>query len=112
MMQTFKDRMRASQGDGDLKTRLSTFLLSYRTMPHSTTGKSPAELLYQRRLATRLDRLRPDPRAKMEWEQWKQKAYHDAGKKTRLFQEGEPVWVPKELERGWRPGVIDQKTGQ
>ena len=36
--------------DGSVQTKLSRFLLSYRTTPHSTTGVPPAELLMKRRL--------------------------------------------------------------
>lgn len=41
---------------GSLHTRLQRFLLAYRSTPHSTTGQSPAELLFSRPLRTRLDR--------------------------------------------------------
>ena len=36
-----------------MKHRLADFLLRYRTIPHSTTGAAPAELLMRRRLRTR-----------------------------------------------------------
>ena len=38
---------------GSLQTRLSRFLLAYRTTPHSTTGQPPAALLFGRTLHTR-----------------------------------------------------------
>jgi len=45
--------------NGSVQTKLSRFLLSYRTTPHSTTGVPPAELLMKRRLHTQLNRLVP-----------------------------------------------------
>ena len=36
---------------------LNRFLLAYRTTPHSTTGKSSAELLFIRRLPTKMPEL-------------------------------------------------------
>ena len=48
---------------GTLKTKLSRFLLSYRTTPHNTTGVTLAELLKKMKLQTNLDRLRPSTSA-------------------------------------------------
>ena len=45
--------------DGSVQTKLSQFLLSYRTTPHGTNGVPPAELLMKRRLHTQLNRLVP-----------------------------------------------------
>ena len=41
--------------DGSVQTKLSRFLLSYRTTPHSTSGVEPAELPMKRKLRTHLD---------------------------------------------------------
>ena len=38
----------------DWKYELSAYLTMYRTTPHSTTGVSPAELLFRRKIRTRL----------------------------------------------------------
>ena len=45
--------------EGSLHTGLSRFLLGYRTTPHSTTGRSPAEFMFGRNLRTRLDHIKP-----------------------------------------------------
>ena len=60
--------------EGSLQTRLARFLLAYRTTPHSTTGRPPAELLNGRHLRTRLDLLRPDLSATV---QRRQEAWRD-----------------------------------
>ena len=44
---------------GDINVSLSQVLLTYRMMPQTTTGVSPAELLQRRRLRTRLDLVQP-----------------------------------------------------
>ncbi|XP_048774395.2 uncharacterized protein K02A2.6-like [Ostrea edulis] len=41
----------------DWRRELPKFLLAYRTTPHSTTGKSPAELLYNRKIHTKLPEM-------------------------------------------------------
>ncbi|CAB3999022.1 Neural cell adhesion molecule 1, partial [Paramuricea clavata] len=42
------------------KDELNKFLLAYRTTPHSTTGVSPAFMMFGRELTTKLPELRPD----------------------------------------------------
>ena len=41
----------------DWKDELSAYLTMYRTTPHSTTGVSPAELLFRRKIRTRLPEI-------------------------------------------------------
>ncbi|KAG1952324.1 gag-pol fusion protein [Pimephales promelas] len=55
MVQTTKEALK-----GEWQTRLARFLLSQHVTPNSSTGKSPAEFLMNRRLTTALDRLHPD----------------------------------------------------
>ena len=43
----------------DLDSTPLRFTLSYRTTPHSTTGLSPAELLFNRKLNTHLNFVTP-----------------------------------------------------
>ncbi|XP_057369629.1 uncharacterized protein K02A2.6-like [Daphnia carinata] len=67
---------------------LSTFLSTYRTTPHTTTGISPAELLYGRRIVTQLDKLRPAVDKKFSRQLPPQSA-----EETRNFLAGSPVWL-------------------
>ena len=57
-VKTFKTGMR-KMTEGSLKQKLARFLFSYRTMPQSTTGVSPAELLMNKKLRSVLDLLNP-----------------------------------------------------
>ena len=61
--------------EGNLSTKLSRFLLSYRITPQSTTGVAPAELLMGRRLRTALDWIKPDLERRVEKEQERQKKF-------------------------------------
>ena len=49
-------RIAHAQGQ-DWRKELRTFLLSYRSTPHPTTGVSPAELLFKRKIRTKLPEL-------------------------------------------------------
>ena len=52
--------MKIAQGQGkNWRNELIKYLLAYRTTPHSSTGISPAELLFGRKLRTKLPELRP-----------------------------------------------------
>lgn len=64
-------------GEGSIQTKLSRFLLCYRTTPLSTTGVPTAELLKKRKLLTQLDRLYPNVANRVRSKQSKQKAAHD-----------------------------------
>ncbi len=59
MVQTTKEAL-SLLTQGEWQTQLARFLLSQHITPNSSTGKSPAELLMNRRLTTALDRLHPD----------------------------------------------------
>ena len=48
-------RLRIAQAEGkDWKRELRKYLLQYRAITHSTTGRSPAELLFNRRIRTKM----------------------------------------------------------
>ena len=72
-VQTFKDGIKKLTG-GSIESRVARFLSCYRVTPQSTTGISPAELMYGRKLHTKLDLLKPDLAVTV---RQKQKAFHD-----------------------------------
>ena len=58
-VQTVKQGLKKLR-EGSIKDKVARFLFVYRNTPQSTTGNSPAELLFGRKLNTRFDQLKPD----------------------------------------------------
>ena len=58
-VQTVKQGLKKLR-EGSVKDRVARFLFEYRNTPQSTTGNSPAKLLFGRKLNTRFDQLKPD----------------------------------------------------
>ena len=91
---------------------LSRFLLSYRTIPHSTTGVPLAELLMKRRLHTHLNQLIPSVANRVRNKQSQQKAAHDYHAKEREILEGQAVYAKDfRNEKAWMSGTVVGKTG-
>ena len=75
----------------DPKRVVQSYLMAYRATPHSVTGKSPAALLFNRKIQTKLpralqeDRGKDDAeiRARHRKEKEKQKMYYDQRKRTK-----------------------------
>ena len=98
--------------EGSVQTKLSRFLLSYRTTPHSTTGVPPAELLMKRKLHTQLNRLLPSVANRVRNKQSQQKAAHDYHAKEREMVAGQAVYAKDfRHKKTWIPGTIVEKTG-
>ena len=91
-MQTVKHGVK-KMTSGTLRDKLARFLFQYRITPQTTTGVSPAELLFGRRLRSCLDALYPNLAERVERKQQGQKAAE------RSFQEQDSVYV-KYYERG------------
>ncbi|XP_041475767.1 uncharacterized protein K02A2.6-like [Lytechinus variegatus] len=107
-VQTVKRALRKMSGP--LQTRLARFLLSYRTTPQATTNQSPAELLMNRKLRTRISSVLPDVNATVEKKQFSQTAH--TSRKLREFKIGEEVLV-RNYGRGnqWLPGKVVERNG-
>ncbi|BES96441.1 Hypothetical Protein NTJ_09253 [Nesidiocoris tenuis] len=111
-VRTFKRRMEASKNQQtDLQWRAQNVLLSYRITPHRTTGRTPGEVMFGRRLLTSLDLMKPDMANQIDQKLTIQKLFHDKTSKWRSFEEGEEVWVANPLNKGTEKGVIEKKTG-
>ena len=110
-VQTFKESMK-KMSNGSIETRLSRFLFTYRTTPHTTTGISPAELLFNQRPRTRLELLRPCIQSHVLKKQQNQKVTHDKSAKARKFQVQDRVYA-RNFSDGevWIPGVIAKCIG-
>lgn len=112
-VQTFKRAMKAGGKDGrTVSTRLSNFLLGYRSTPHATTNVSPGELFLLRKLRTRFDLLKPDIQSVVNGKQSDQKKYHDQHSKLRQFSSGQSVMIKDfRFKNKWIPGVVVTSSG-
>ena len=110
-VQTFKEGMKKMQ-EGSVETKLLRFLFKYRITPHSSTGVSPAELMFGRKLRSHLDCLQPHLHEKVEDSQNRQKIGHDSRAKSREFRVDELVYA-KNYGSGlpWLPGKVVKKLG-
>lgn len=101
-VKTLKRGLRKSSSKSSKLHRLHEFLLTYRSTPHSVTGQPPSELLWGRRIRTRLDLVRPDLRGRM--------AKRGEGVlHPKVFHIGDQV-IARDYRNvrkpGWRPGVV------
>ena len=102
----FKEALKTLK-EGDVDMKLSRFLFRYRITPQTTTGQSPSELLFRRKVRSALSLLRPDISANVRKSQ--EGKLSNAG---RFLQAGTEVLVenfhgmPK-----WIPGVIADVRG-
>lgn len=93
-IRTFKRRFSASSSEKTtFDERLDQFLLTYRTTPHKTTERTPAEVLFGRPIKTRFTLLKPDLMQNVDAALATQKKNFDRGKKWKNFEVGETVWV-------------------
>ena len=110
-VRTFKSRVKASRQGGSIVEKVRNFLIAYRTTPHSTTKRSPSEILFQRRMRTPFDLLKPSIRQNVEGALMNQKLNRDKGTKWREFEEGQEVWVVNKTSSGYTRGRITRRTG-
>ena len=107
MVRTFKEAMK-SLHSGDMNTKLNRLLFTYRMTPSTTTGKSPAELLFKRQPRSMLHRLLPGNSKPT----LVRKGTDTESKQVKSFGEDDPVWV-KSFNDGkkWIAGIIVKKIG-
>ena len=110
-VQTFKLGMKKLT-EGSVETKVSRFLFKYRLTPHSSTGISPAELMFGRKLQSPLDNIRPSLERKVYQYQERQKARHDSHARGREFEPGDTVYVRNYAAGNrWLPGKVVKKLG-
>lgn len=89
------------------KQELLDYLLMYRSTPHSTTGVSPAELLFNRKIRTKLPELSnsgslldEEIREKDAWEKERGRIYYDQRNRVKdsSLQPGDMVLMRKEKD--------------
>ena len=113
VVQSIKQALKASAYEGrTLLQRLCSFLLTYQTTAHATTGVSPCFLFVKRDLHTRLDSLRPSRTSHVLHKQSMQKDSHDRKAQDRSWYIGQTVHV-RNLQPGpdWITWVIVERLG-
>jgi len=76
---------------GIVQTKLSQFLLKYRTTPHSTTGVPPAQMLMKKKTRTRLPNTASQLRLKQGYQKYMYA--HDYHGKERDLDASDPVFL-------------------
>ena len=118
-------RLRIAQAEGrNWKSEMDNFLVMYRSTPHSTTGVSPAELLFGRRIRTKLPHLQEfsiddEVRDRDSERKKKGKVYADCRRNAceSEIQEGDKVLLRQEKENKLStpfkqsPFTVVQKNG-
>ena len=108
-VQTFKGMYKAYGNTRSVQHRVADILFRYRNTPHSTTGKTPAELFLKREPRTFLSLVKPSLKSRVESRQAASKLYKDgAHPKLRTFDLYQPVRV-KNVRGGkekWIQGTI------
>ena len=97
-----------------MSEKLSKLLFKYQITLYSTTGVSPAELLMERKLRSKLELLQPNLSSKVQHSQMTQKKIDDVKKPYRQFIEEDLVYVENFTNNSnfkWLPGKISKATG-
>ena len=93
-------------------SRIATVFFAYRLTPQTTTKTSPSELLFGRRLRSRLDLLKPNTAVRVELEQSKQVEQREKRSRERHFEVGDSVCVRNTTSGSqWSPGEVITKSG-
>ena len=95
-VQTFKRLLDKTSSTLPIQHRLAGLLFHYRTTPHATTGKTPAELFLKRASRTRITLSKPSLQADIQAKQTHQKFQHDGSySRSRQFDLYQAVKVRK-----------------
>ena len=110
-VQTFKEGLKRLK-EGSLNTRLSRFLFKYGLTPHSSTGVSPAEIMFGRKLRSQLDLLKPNRSKAADETHDRQEAARDKQATPRRLHVGDCVYA-RNYSSGpkWLPGQVVQVEG-
>ncbi|XP_054745933.1 uncharacterized protein K02A2.6-like [Anastrepha obliqua] len=103
MVQSTKNYLKKAEPGINIDLSLARYLFNQHTTPHSTTNRSPAELLFNRELKTYFDKIQP----------------HEIvyGKvtdpvSTKPFISGSPIWVRNHSTGPrWIEGLVENQTG-
>lgn len=111
---TLKRAITKLKGEGTSEEILDVFLTTYRTTPNvqNSDSKTPAEILYGRKIRTSLELLRPPT----ENQQIRNLPMEDQfnnhhGAKLRTFKTNDLVYARRTISKTWQPGTITDSKG-
>ena len=108
---TVKSGIIKTAGD-NMEVKLQRFLFDYRRTPQSTTGKSPIEILNNRKMRSRLDLLYPSLQGKIHRKQKLMKETNDRRTHEQHFEVGDSVYIKNfGLGLKWMVGTVGYVTG-
>ena len=114
LVQILKNALRQAKITGeDPQKLLCRYLLVYRNTPHTTTRETPAMLLFNRNLRTRLDLVMPTPNTAIQKSQERVlKGTESQG--CRSFSVGDNVLVRNFSQTGgkWLYGIVGRSVGE
>ena len=111
-VQTLKRTLLAGREDArSPEHKLASFLLHYRTTPHSVPGEPPSVLLNNCRLKTVLDLIKQDIGHRVHDRQELQKRTYDQHAQERIIEVDDPVMVRvyRDNRQNWEPGTVVEK---
>ena len=118
MVQTFKDGVANFTGEdtaSKIQKKLEQFLFKYRITPHTTTGISPSEMMFGRKVRTIFDLLRPGESIAdrvIQSQQKMKKNFNSSKPRTVTLKPDDSVRI-RCYGRGphWRKAIIKKQTG-
>ncbi|XP_063970819.1 uncharacterized protein K02A2.6-like [Lytechinus pictus] len=111
-VQTLKSGVKKTSGTS-LEMRIQVFLMTYRITPQGTTMKTPSELMFKRRIRSRMDHVRPNLHKSVQKQQSAMKQAADKRSKMRQFKLNDTVLV-KNFAAGptWLRGIVTEKLNE
>ena len=104
--------MKEGECVGFFATPVASFLKSYHSMPHATTGQSPASLFLGRPICTCFDLLLAALGRKVRGEQARQKQRHNAHTQFCKFAVCDKLMIRDGRDKSlWRPGTVMKQRG-
>ena len=114
-VQTVKSGVKKTSGTSfmSLEMRIQVFLMTYRITPQGTTSKSPSELMFKRRIRSRMDHVRPNLHKSVQKQQSAMKQAADKRSKMRNFKLNDTVLV-KNFAAGptWLRGKVTETINE
>lgn len=112
-VKVFKKKVKAMLKDGKkIQQAIGLFLFDYRTTKHSTTGESPAKLIFNRELRTRFSLLQPNITRTVLRKQ-AQQIESKGGRRHTKFAEEKVVWARdfRKDAGNWNKAKITEQLG-